>query len=89
MFVTEMQANRGGLVDHDVPVDQSWNGAIGIQCKIVSGLLISFGDVDENELERNANLLEQYVRRHAGGVRRVIQFVHFITESPSDERRWG
>ena len=74
--IGEVQTHRGRFEQHQIAVDERRNASERIAREIGRSLLRILRAVDERERERRTDLFQHEVRREAGGVARVEEFVH-------------
>ena len=90
--VTQMKADGGCFVQHEVAIGQHRNQAVRVELEVVWCLVRIGHPIDQHQLKGHTDFLQQDMRRHRRGARVVVKLKHRefprfeIHEKPRSDR---
>ena len=76
MPLAEIEQDRGGLVHHQIVVQEGRHAGVGIELEIVGAPLLAGLGIHEDKLVVAADLVQHGMRRHVGAAGAPIEGVH-------------
>ena len=76
MAIDQVQADRRGLIDHEIAIDKRRDAAVGVELQVLGRLVLLLVAVEQNQLVFCPDLLQHHMRRQVGVSGVVVEFVH-------------